>query len=940
MFDNNISYEKLTKLDEKQYEEVLSLQISKQNIIRIAKDCILNLEKNILKNYSLLICIDKVCPLKDNKIFDSKQLEEIFHKFKKEFIEYKKNSVLNPISKRYQNGKEEQKIDNLNILPKSEQIEKRLEFLKLIIKLQAELKQYNILKEILKYHLFLNQEQAKSIISQFIDEFVEREELINIEEIKLYEYLFLEFNYLENNLEYRIKDIKYDDFNYEIKLYEEIENIKYLNEFICSFSKQKDTDVIEEMTIFIFHFFNSTKNLKLLFKKCDDYLNESSDTSNIIDLCKYAINNSEKNYALKIKSLSSLCKKAIFKFTVKFNDKEKDLYFYGNTRINEINNYLNNNLKDFKNNDNEYFMLEYKDNKNSISLDEYDSNKTLNELNNNFDKSKKVKLEIIRKEIITKDELLDSNNNITERFNSILINWLKIFSKGKDKMNLDDIADWFIKLSGRKQPFFNKSKLEIIQFLKENSNVLEITLDEFKDFYKKACKDDINDVINNIKNMNLITEIPQEIENDKLPRFYLSNKIDENKEAYLWSLLFENFIFSLNEDVFDFISSLSVNEDKYNNILNNFKKDKNFTQRTSQYINNMYTLYIIESIIEDVEIVNSKYIIINKKEDQKEKILYKNIYSQKSKPFDDEDNIDKKNQFFIDFINSKYSDLVKYSSFILKKLNEDKENCNNNNLMVRCCIKCLDIINNIYNSYHNIYSKIDNNSNIINIKYKALKNIIENNNLSKNITDKSIYEEIIIQIIKYVDKCCYKCDNMKQGENNGIISKLKENCYILLFSLLYTNKEIFEVINKNEEIKKLFDKVLKDLYLNDNNKKNFGLLFITIFKQIKDKISDEFLSYLNDLIFIVFQEYIKSDKKKIENGFISFHFKLLINYDGNKENLKAKLEDNFKKICDKYYNFINHKNSNEKINGQILNNIIQDILTKYLDLKCLLNLEL
>ena len=139
MFDNNISYEKLTKLDEKQYEEVLSLQISKQNIIRIAKDCILNLEKNILKNYSLLICIDKVCPLKDNKIFDSKQLEEIFHKFKKEFIEYKKNSVLNPISKRYQNGKEEQKIDNLNILPKSEQIEKRFEFLKLIIKLQAEL---------------------------------------------------------------------------------------------------------------------------------------------------------------------------------------------------------------------------------------------------------------------------------------------------------------------------------------------------------------------------------------------------------------------------------------------------------------------------------------------------------------------------------------------------------------------------------------------------------------------------------------------------------------------------------------------------------------------------------------------------------------------------------------------------------------------------------
>ena len=112
------------------------------------------------------------------------------------------------------------------------------------------------------------------------------------------------------------------------------------------------------MGIFIFNFFNSTKNLNFLFKKCDDYLNESSDTSNIIDLFKYAINNSEKNYILKINSLCSLSKKTIFKFTISFNDKKEDLYFYGNTRINEINNYLNNNLKDFKNND-EYFMFEY-----------------------------------------------------------------------------------------------------------------------------------------------------------------------------------------------------------------------------------------------------------------------------------------------------------------------------------------------------------------------------------------------------------------------------------------------------------------------------------------------------------------------------------------------------------------------------------------------------
>ena len=73
----DITYEKLIKLDETKYENILRYQQSIQKIIKIAKDCLANLEKNILKNYSLLICVDKVCPFKDNKIFESKEFEEI-----------------------------------------------------------------------------------------------------------------------------------------------------------------------------------------------------------------------------------------------------------------------------------------------------------------------------------------------------------------------------------------------------------------------------------------------------------------------------------------------------------------------------------------------------------------------------------------------------------------------------------------------------------------------------------------------------------------------------------------------------------------------------------------------------------------------------------------------------------------------------------------------
>ena len=785
-------------------------------------------------------------------------------------------------------------------------------------------------------HVYLNPELKRKYIKHFIEEFKGKKEyLFNKEEIKFYEFLILEFNYLEDNLKYKPTKIENDNFNYEIKLNKKIENIQYLNEFIESFSKQKDKEVIKEMKIFIFNFFNSTKNLNSLFKNCNGYLNgPDMMNSNIIDLYKYIISNSEKNYILKIKSLSSLSKKSIFKFTITFNDEKKDLYFYGNTRINEINNYLNINFKDFKNNDDEYFMIEYKDENDNkyFSFDEFDSNKTINELIKNG-----RKLEI-KKESFDKAKLLDSNDNLTEKFNEILTDWFKIYSKQKDTMNRKELANFFNKLCGKNKSLFNKESMKIYDFLKENSKSLErITLNEFKAFYKKACQNKYNDVINNIKNMNItpnLTRKIQEINNNILPRYYLSNKVDEFKESYLWKSLMNNFTHSLKEEIFNFLSFLCVNEELYNNILNDFnnKDYMKFCQKNEYYIENLNNLYIIESIIEDVEIHNYK---ANINDNQKEIILYENIYPQKLNPFEDEKYFEKINNFFINFIKNSYSDLVMYTSLILEKLNNYKEetdynNDNNNNIIIHSCIKSLDIINIIYNSYHNINIKIENNNNIINIKYKELKNIIVNNDLSNNIKDKNIYKEIIIQIIKYVNNFCGKLDNKNKGKNNVMISILKRNCYILLFSLLYTNREIFVIINNNKEINQLFDKVLRDLYLCDDDKMNLGFYFTHIFEQIEDKIPDEFLSYLIDLLFKILQEYIKSNKTKIGNEFISSHLKFLLNYCSNKENLKKKLKDEFEKIFEQYNNFINNKNS-ENINGEIFKIIIQEILLKTLD---------
>ena len=110
----------------------------------------------------------------------------------------------------------------------------------------------NILTVILKDQTFLDNNQRKSYMEQFLNKFKEqREYLFNKEGIKFYIFLFLEYNYLEDKFEYRAKKIDIDKFEYAFKLKEELKNIQYLNEFIRSFSNQKDKEVIEIMTKFI-----------------------------------------------------------------------------------------------------------------------------------------------------------------------------------------------------------------------------------------------------------------------------------------------------------------------------------------------------------------------------------------------------------------------------------------------------------------------------------------------------------------------------------------------------------------------------------------------------------------------------------------------------------------------------------------------------------------
>ena len=112
----NISYEKLIILDENKYEEIFRFNQGIQKLKSIAYECVSNFKENILKNYSILISIDKVAPFIENEILDLQTLEQLFNK---EFLEYK-NYIQNKesISESNQNDKDKLKI----VLPQSEQI--------------------------------------------------------------------------------------------------------------------------------------------------------------------------------------------------------------------------------------------------------------------------------------------------------------------------------------------------------------------------------------------------------------------------------------------------------------------------------------------------------------------------------------------------------------------------------------------------------------------------------------------------------------------------------------------------------------------------------------------------------------------------------------------------------------------------------------------------
>ena len=909
-------------------EVKLSKEENRAYIINLCFENIIK-EPDTPKNYFLANILFENSSISEN-LFEKDKLSQIYKTFENNFIkikakEKKEKEKLSDLFMS-QNKPSDSSLKSTNKNEDLQNINLQIRFLSKIYYLYSDKKDMInfTIKEILDD---ITIEDKNIIIKEFMDNKnnFERKEFATKEEAQFYIRLFLEIN-SKNILRYS----KENNFTIE-KISKELKHISndilYIKEFWNIFNIQTNQEIIHEMCAVLYQLYYSVdKDMKELFIRIKDVFQYNiKENRNIISVLKYVINQSEKDFVVNIKPHYLLCKKIIIKINVEEEKgQENNLYFFGNTSINQIYHYLTENNASKS-------VIYYTNNE----IMEKAKNKSLNEF-------EKKALKISKKEIENNISVLSKEKKLTERFNEVLKNWFNFFSKGKQKMTRADLAECFNALSGKKKNKFTEKSNKVYFFLKKNSDSLDfILLDNFiKYYYFSITQGNEKDVWMNIENMNLrndLSEIPKIKDKKLLPRYYLSNEIEEKKDLYLMNIFKEKYKTSLNKDVYDFMFFLSTEEKIYDEILKNYNSDPEmkFNKRQDEYLYNLYIMNIIESIFEDVE-----YNII------KNKLEYK-VGENDYKLYKPENNIDLKNTFFVEFIKNNYSDLIEYSINNLEKMisiKGEKADLKSHYVAIILYQKNLEMIFRIYNYYNNIYPEPKKGDNIITFGQFPLKEFIENNNLTQEIKEQVRYYDIFVLLMQFLEMYC-----IKENENKELIQGLIDAAFYLFISLLYNNELVFEENEQDSENSELLRKIINFILAEINKKKKNYLSFLIRIKNYRDEIllflieqSFNFLKDINQieavLAHFIANNYIliglekESTKKKVKKEIITVFNDCLTDEDKNKKSnafvqLFMKLFNSREKILNEILE--------EKINECSLFDIIYDkmIMTEKKKLK-------
>ena len=765
-------------------------------------------------------------------------------------------------------------------------------------------------------------EKKKDIKNQLFKIFTENNQKnMTMSEFKLFIAIFFGIN--SSNMAFTTDK----DDNYFIHVScEKFEDILEVDKLWNVIFQLRDEKVLNKAISIIFKLYKSKDQIEKLLNKCNDLIKNESTTSEIIDKCfrllRIIIIESEKNHIMNTKSHLNLIKSNIFYLPLKLTQKNLHFYynsssdnedtnmtevFFGNTTLSEIKKlliikgkiplkyieiYLSKQyMEKIKNNKNEEDKKkENKKEESDFMLDDTYNNKSLTEiLNNNYNPELPPhKIFIFKQRNIERENLL-YGNELNPKFKDILKQWFKEFSDYTGKMDKVSCGKYISKVTTTNEivpPEDNRVKSFFEKYDPEETGY--VTEDKFLEFYTDALNERREQTVwENLKSMGIREDLhkinePDEIpyiENDKLPRYCLGN--DKSFIETLFDLFNK---FHNKKEIYEFLFFLSTNKQIYDNILNNLNKsnENNFDKifdKNNKILEQLYTLTIIESILQDINVNNFDYSNLFgnlKKKDNREQSTI--VMSTQNYEYFDDIDINKKKSFLKDFITSRnFEKMLKYMNKLLKEYKFDNNTNKNDNIVLNICYeKSLKIINIIYNACFNNSPNNDMETNDKKIENENDLNdcgvyLLDSINLSNIINEDSNTKETISQVgfldfainlIKFITNLNNNLNSNTSIEKNDN-DNLLQNSFNLLINLISYNSKLLTELDSTEDIKHMLSSLIKNAVSCKNEKYKsfyFKCLIDSIKNSSKENNADnKYLRLLFELTYNVLNEMISEE---------------------------------------------------------------------------------
>ena len=782
---------------------------------------------------------------------------------------------------------------------------------------------------------------------------------ISLSQFNLYIQLFFDINSHKNYLSFfKPSESYFVTVNYQVDL-KDIFGMDKLWDLLFELNSKS----LSKKLINIIHsLYESKHEIQVLLDKC---VNLIQDTDNInynklkvcMDILIYIIKDSEKYGMIQIKSHEKLLKECLIciNLDLKKNTNSVSFYMnkfktstknksvlYGNTTLNEIKQILS-----------EKYKIEEKDinvnlklGSDTTFLDNSYNNKTLIEI---FNLNRQVKrgLESAKLKFIgnyEESQYLVKYGHVNQKFENMLKEWFNLLTSGNEIMDKDAIDNYISKIEPISPANENNSLYTKLMKYDKGSKYCLLE-EEFCEFYTDLAKSDEDTVWEHIKkmgygkNLERVFEFKDDsnkiLDKNNLPRYILGNDINFHE-----ALLRAFNKFDKKMEIFEFLFFLSTNEKKYNDLLNNENNENNENKIIKvkkkdeiNYLEELYNLLIIKSFMQDLETINLNLEILFNERAKKEMNIFGQskevsnkglkIVSKNYLPFDDENNLEKKRLFFIDYIEKGgYEKLIKSIAQTLA--------CIKNNYLdeekIKFCQQAMELISILYDSFINkdihkekkddddvyfLFEQIDIEQ-ILSDKEEKKEDSKNKINKLKEIVINTNYitlvENIILFILKFHDS-------------------LNNQCFKLFLTLITTNQKLFEQVKSNEKIKQNLSDLIKNNII--NNDKFFIQILLDYIKDLSsnkkgtNKLNNEFLIYLFEISNSLFNELIikktevNNDEKKSKSILFFFEYfsdllkELLKNNED--QNITTILSDDFvNQIFTLLYNDIKEKNINKK----------------------------